>query len=197
MNFSEENINQKLKTFKSPYYRFSTKLRVTILKIVLLVLLFLVCISSLLIAGMVKSIIDNAPDLSTLNVTPSAYSSTIYDNKGDVIATLVQSGSNREEASYSEIPQNLINAFVAIEDERFWTHNGVDIKGIFRATFIGLRTGNFSEGASTITQQLIKNSLFNGGAENSFGEKLKRKIQEQYLAVKLEQIMSKELIMQN
>ena len=81
--------------------------------------------------------------------------------------SLVQAGSNRTEVSFEDLPKNLINAFVAIEDERFFTHNGIDVKGIFRAAFVGISTGHFSEGASTITQQLIKNNVLGGGSESN------------------------------
>ena len=82
---------------------------------------------------------------------------------------------------------DLQHAFVAIEDERFYKHNGIDLHGIGRAFLSGLSKGSFTEGASTITQQLIKNNVLTSWtSETSFVEKLQRKIQEQYLAVELE-----------
>ena len=92
----------------------------------------------------------------------------------------------------AQVPQNLADAFVAIEDERFYEHNGIDVMGIIRAGVTGLRNGRFSEGASTITQQLLKNNYFTTWtSENSFSERLERKIQEQYLAVQLEKVEDK------
>ena len=103
---------------------------------------------------------------------------SVYDSAGNVTETLVTAGSNREEASYDELPKNLINAFVAYEDARFWEHNGIDLRSIMRAVK-GVLTGDSSAGGgSTITQQLIKNSVFGGGMEKSFGEWLERKMQE-------------------
>src|SRR5699024_7346535 len=90
----------------------------------------------------------------------------------------------------------LIDAFVAIEDSRFWSHKGIDIRSILRAA-VGVITGESAGGGSTLTQQLIKNNIFEGGNENTFGEKLERKIQEQYLAVQLEKIMDKKIILKN
>ena len=89
------------------------------------------------------------------------------------------------------------NAFVAIEDERFYDHNGIDLHGIGRAFISGLSKGRFSEGASTITQQLIKNNVLTSWtSETSFVEKLQRKIQEQYLALELEkQVKDKDWIL--
>ena len=88
---------------------------------------------------------------------------------------------------------------VAIEDERFYDHNGIDLKGILRAGIIGITNGgHFSEGASTITQQLLKNNVFtNWTNETSMADKFKRKIQEQYLALQLEKKVSKEWILEN
>lgn len=80
---------------------------------------------------------------------------------------------------------DLVNAFIAIEDSRFYEHNGIDLKGILRAAYVGITNGRFSEGASTITQQLIKNNVLQGGYETNMTDKLRRKIQEQFLAVKL------------
>lgn len=99
-----------------------------------------------------------------------------------------------------KIPEDLAHAFVAIEDARFYDHNGIDIKGILRAGFIGLTSGHFSEGASTITQQLIKNNVltsWTSESEKAFAVKVKRKFQEQYLAIKLENDMDKDKILEN
>lgn len=86
------------------------------------------------------------------------------------------------------MPINLQHAFVAIEDERFYDHNGIDIKGIIRAGFKGIASGfHFHQGASTITQQLLKNNVFTDWtSEDSMADKFERKIQEQYLAIQLE-----------
>ena len=94
------------------------------------------------------------------------------------------------------VPAHVQNAFIAIEDERFRQHNGIDIKGIIRAAANTLSTKDLSQGASTITQQLIKNTVFEGGSENTDIAKIKRKIQEQYLAVQLENKINKDTILE-
>lgn len=135
--------------------------------------------------GMVKGIIDNAPTVDILNIQPDRFATTIYDAKGNLTDTLVTSGSNREAATYDELPPDLVNAFVAIEDSRFWSHNGIDIRSIARAAK-GLISDDYAGGGSTITQQLIKNNVFAGGMESGWGPRIERKLQEQYLAVQLE-----------
>ena len=135
--------------------------------------------------------------LDILDVQPQGYASQIYDADGNLMQTLVMEGSNREEVSFDQLPDDLVNAFIAIEDSRFYEHNGIDLKGILRAAYVGITNGRFSEGASTITQQLIKNNVLQGGYETSMADKLRRKIQEQFLAVKLEdQLGSKETILE-
>jgi penicillin-binding protein 1A len=136
--------------------------------------------------GMFQGILDSAPNINSIHVGPTAYASKVLDTEGNVTATLVQAGSNRERVTYEQLPEDLINAFVAIEDERFWTHNGIDIKSILRAVR-GVISDNSSDGGgSTITQQLIKNNVFGGGLNEGTFQKYVRKFQEQYLALELE-----------
>ena len=107
------------------------------------------------------------------------------------------SGSNRVYKTIDEIPKDLQHAFVAIEDERFYDHNGIDLQGIARAAVVGLTSGDFSEGASTLTQQLIKNNVFPEFVhENTFYDRLERKLQEQYLALEIEKQMNKNEILE-
>lgn len=147
--------------------------------------------------GAVHGMIDAAPAMDPNNISPAGFATTVYDSAGNMTDTLVMAGANREEASYEELPQNLINAFVAIEDARFWQHSGIDLRSIMRAAAGVVKGDPSSGGGSTITQQLIKNNIFNGGREKKLGEKLERKIQEQYLAVRLEQMMKKPQILTN
>ncbi len=143
-------------------------------------------------------LIAAAPDIDALTVSPSESATYIYDQDGNILRKLTLSSSNREIVSLDEIPESLQNAIVAIEDERFFEHGGIDLRGIARAFLNGLAKGRFSEGASTITQQLIKNSVFTEWTqENSFLDRLSRKIQEQYLAIRLEKQMSKEEILED
>ena len=149
--------------------------------------------------GVMKGIIDSAPDISEIDVTPTGYSSTVLASDGTEISTLVASGANRKYVTIDEIPQSLQDAFVAIEDERFYEHNGIDMQSILRAAATGIAHGfHFSQGGSTITQQLIKNNvLTTWTSESSFIESLQRKIQEQYLALQLEKVTDKKTILES
>ena len=192
MNFSRKGTAQKAKDIKSTGKRLSTKTGVSIFRIIIVSLVALIIIGCFAGYGAIKAIIDKAPEIGDIGLTPTGYKTTIYDIDGNEMDALVGAEANRIYVGIEDIPQVVQDAFVAIEDERFYEHNGIDIRGIFRAFFQGLSNGgDFNQGASTITQQLIKNQVFGGGNESSFLVKLERKIQEQYLAIKLESLGEK------
>ncbi len=198
MNYGKKGASDKQKALTSKTTKVGKKVSVTVFKAFIVCFLAAGVIGTCAGIGLVRGVIDSAPEISTYDVTPKKYSTSVYDQDGNEITKLVATGSNRVSKSIDEIPKNLQNAFVAIEDERFWEHNGIDIKGIIRAGVKGITTGDFSEGASTITQQLLKNNVFEGWtSEKSLPDKLKRKIQEQYLAIKLEKTMTKDAILEN
>lgn len=199
MNYSSKEIKAKQKLLRSHSRRMRTKAAVMTFKLVVLTFVFLFIIGTCTAIGAVKGIINTAPEITLDDVTPSQYKTTVYDCNGDKVDTLVASGANRVSVTINEIPDNLKNAFIAIEDERFYQHNGIDAKGIMRAAYVGITNKfRFTEGASTITQQLIKNSVFSVEYEDSLGDRIKRKIQEQYLALKLEEtVNNKDAILVN
>lgn len=198
MNYGKKGAKDKQKSVNKTSKKLKSKCTVTAFNIVIICLLISLVAIACTGFGIIKGIIDTAPDISSINVVPSGYSTSVYDNAGNEIQTLVASGANRVYATIDEIPTHLQNAFIDIEDDRFYEHNGIDIKGIGRAFVTGLKNGgHFTEGASTITQQLLKNAVFNVGAnESNFAESLKRKIQEQYLAIELEKQMDKSEILE-
>lgn len=197
MNYGKQATEKKIRSANSKARKYTTKVFLAFIKSLFVLCLFGGIVIASVGIGMVKGIIDNAPDVDISTIVPNEYASTVYDSAGNVTETLVTAGSNREEATYEELPKNLINAFVSYEDSRYWEHNGIDLRSILRAAR-GVLTGDSSAGGgSTITQQLIKNSVFGGGMEKSFGERLERKLQEWFLAVKLDGAMSKEQIITN
>ena len=163
MNFGKQGIIQKKKRLNSSGSRLGTKLGVTVVKLLFIAVIAVIVAGSCLALGAAEGIIASAPDVSTIDVSPEGYATKIYDDGGNEIQTLSTSGSNRIYVDVEDIPITLQHAFIAIEDERFYEHNGIDIKGIFRAGTVFLSTGRMSEGASTITQQLLNTiNLGNG-----------------------------------
>ena len=137
--------------------------------------------------GFLYASFQDIPDFSG-KMPDQAASTLIYDHKGALI-TSVHAVENRIPIELQQVPKNLQNAFVAVEDNRFYEHGGIDPRGILRAVWVNISGGGLSEGGSTITQQLVKNSLL------SQERSLKRKIQEAVLSYKVEQRYTKDEIL--
>ena len=197
MDYGRRGLVRKQKSLNSRRRKRANKVGL-IAGMVLFLLVVGVCAMAACVGfGAFRGIIDSAPDISNIDVTPTGYSTFVYDSQGNQTAKLVSTDSNRIPVTLDMVPKDLQHAFVAIEDERFYQHPGIDMQGILRAMVIGVTSGHFSEGASTITQQLIKNNVFTGWTDESFSESVRRKIQEWYLAVELEKTMSKDDILLN
>ncbi|HBM80290.1 MAG TPA: hypothetical protein DD426_05555, partial [Clostridiaceae bacterium] len=158
-------------------------------KVVLVVMILAILTAIGAGAGMVFAIINTAPSINIDDFANLVQSTKIYDKDGNEIESL-HGEENRTYVPLSKIKKYTQDAFIAIEDERFNEHSGIDIKRIFGALLVDLKTGSPSQGASTITQQLIKNRLL------SRDKLLKRKIQEAYLAIQLEKKLSKSQILE-
>ena len=199
MNYSKRGIWAKQKSLHTISTKLGKKLLLAVLNLSLLCILAAGVIGISMGFGIFKGVIDTAPSIENVQVTPTSFSTFVYDLEGNQTAKLVSQNSNRIPVTLDMIPENLSHAFVAIEDERFYEHNGIDIKGIFRAAYVGISNGfHFSEGASTITQQLLKNNVFTDWtSETGFADSMKRKIQEQYLAIELTKTMSKDDVLLN
>ncbi|MCE5188922.1 MAG: transglycosylase domain-containing protein [Eubacteriales bacterium] len=141
-----------------------------------------------LLLGVVKAYVETTPSLDVAQLTISDYTSYLYDMNGDLITTIADV-EYRDWADIEEIPDMLKNAFIAVEDVRFYKHSGVDFKRLFSAALEILGNSN-SSGGSTITQQLIKNKIL--GSQRNY----KRKIQEAYMALELETTISKDDILE-
>lgn len=160
-----------------------------IFKIALISILALGIIGAGVVFGVVSGIIDETDTVDLSSLSNQARSSIILDKDGNQIQVL-QAGENRLWVEFSDIPKNLVNAVIAIEDQRFYTHNGVDIKRTAGAIMSYILGGGDSDfGASTITQQLVKN--ITKDKETSW----KRKVREWYRAYSLETQLDKETIM--
>ena len=140
------------------------------------------------VVGVAKAYMETAPTLDLAAIDDQAQTSFIYDANGNLI-TDYKGTENRIMVSIDTMPISLQHAFVAVEDARFYTHNGIDVKRIAGAFIANFVTGS-QQGGSTITQQLIKNTLLS--SEQSY----KRKIQEAYLAMQLETRYTKNEILE-
>lgn len=198
MNFGKRATNKKRNALTSRSTMIGKKAHVSLLRVIFLSLLAILVIGACAGLGAFKGLLDSAPDIDDVNIVPVGEATFVYDANGNQLQKLTAPNSNRMPVTLDKIPKDLQNAVVAIEDERFYEHNGIDIRGILRAGVKGILSGgNFSEGASTITQQLLKNNVFTGWTNESTVQRFTRKIQEQYLALQLEKHTSKKVILEN
>ncbi|HWT26455.1 MAG TPA: transglycosylase domain-containing protein, partial [Mobilitalea sp.] len=198
MDFSKKGLENKQRQIKSTSRRLVSKIRITLFRLCIAMFVFLVIVGTFAGFGYIKGLIDSAPDISKISVVPTGFTTTVYDNEGNEIEHLIGAESNRVFVPIDQIPDVVQKCFISIEDERFYQHKGIDVKGIMRAFVQGLKNGgSFDQGGSTLTQQLLKNQVFNGGQEKNFVDRLQRKIQEQYLAIRLESILDKKTILED
>lgn len=198
MNYGKEKASKQQKDVTSKSAMKKKRLGVRLFKGFLMIFL-LVCVLGVIGGGLIfRKIVNNAPDITPEDVKPSEFTTVVLANDNEtVLDTFVDAGANRVYKPIHEIPVHLQKAFVAIEDSRFYEHKGIDLKGIVRAGIKGITSGTFSEGASTLTQQLIKNNVFPNFVHENALDRVERKIQEQYLAVEIEKQMSKDEILEN
>lgn len=189
-NAEEEPMPKK----KTKSKKTSKKYRINIKRLLIAIILL-----GVLLCGAVGvwalSVIGDTPPIDADNIySMLAENSIIYDDAGNEIENLFSSGVGlRTNLNYAEMPQDLINAFVAIEDKTFWNHQGFNVIRIFGAIIDGLKSGDSIRGTSTITQQLARNLYL---PDEKGDRTLRRKVQEAYYAVQLEKQLSKEQIIE-
>lgn len=208
MNYGKTSLKRRARQIDHKPVKVRRKIGVIFGKVLLICILILGVVGVSTVVGAVKGILASAPDISAVDVIPTGYSTTVLASDGSEIATLVAEGSNRRSVTLDEIPKDLQHAVVAIEDERFYEHNGIDLKGIARALVADLKSMDFTQGASTITQQLVKNNVLSEQWESEntgdiskiekMERQVQRKIQEMYIAVELEKkVDDKDWILEN
>lgn len=199
MNYGKKSAQKQSEKLSGKRAKNKKRFGITFIKTVLVCILCIIAVGVIGGGLYAVKLIKQCPDISEVNISPNGFSTTVYDSAGNEIETLAASGSNRTYVTIDEIPKDLQHAFVAIEDERFYKHNGIDLRGIIRAGFTGIISGGKKmQGASTITQQLLKNNYFTTWtSEHTLKDSINRKVQEQYLAVQLEKVEDKDTILEN
>ncbi|MCK8818100.1 PBP1A family penicillin-binding protein [Natroniella sulfidigena] len=157
-------------------------------QLIIISIILFIAVSTGAVVGTVTWVISQSPDISEYGQWTTAESTTIYTADGEVLTRLYE--QDRVYAPLSEVPEDLENAIVAIEDDRFYDHYGIDVRGILRALSVNLRHRATVEGASTITQQLAKNALLT--PERLYS----RKLQEMYIALQFERKYTKDEILE-
>ena len=196
MNYGKKGVRSKQKELNSKTKKLGRKLALTLVKLALAAIIGMVICGVSAGIGAFKGILSSTPEIHLSDVVATGEATIVYDCEGNELDQYVSINSNRIQINNMDlIPKHLGEAFVAIEDERFYQHNGIDIQGIIRAgwQFI-ISLGKEKQGASTITQQLLKNTIFTSWTEenNNLVKMVKRKVQEQYLALAISKEFSKE-----
>lgn len=153
------------------------------------VLWTLAAVAALLLVLLVVFVADTLSMLDTAKLTTLRQSTVLYD-RDDQSAAVLAGTEDRQVVGLKQVPEKVRQAFIAAEDARFYSHHGVDFYRIGGALMYNLKTGDYSQGASTITQQLIKLTHL------TQVKSVKRKAQEALLALKLETVMSKDDILE-
>lgn len=183
---TQENSSKDSKKKKNR----NKKKKLSIFRLIIVSFLIVGFIAAGIVGGYVLAVIKTAPKIDPTSIDDYLHqNSYILDENGNVIEKLL-TVQNRTSVTLDKIPKNLQNAFIAIEDERFIDHIGVDIRGIMSAIVDNIKAGATVRGASTITQQLARNLYL------THEKKLDRKIKEAYLAIQIEKQLTKEQILE-
>lgn len=187
---SQEEPQDRRSWFRPRSHRpnFVLGVALTVIKLVFVVALVAIVAGFGSVVGVANAYLESTPELDTHKIEDQNLSSYIYDGNGNLLATYTGS-ENRDWAYLENVPENLQNAIIAVEDVRFYDHNGVDFRRLVGAFASNLSSSKV-EGGSTLTQQLVKNRLLTN--ERSY----KRKLQEAYLALQLENKYSKDEILE-
>lgn len=152
MNFGRNSVKHVLQDRDAYRSKLKSLIFLTIARVVLMLLLLVAAPAVSFMLGAVCDIVDSTSELKPDSTTPMGLVISVYDTTRNQAETSIMAGSNREEATYEGLPKDLINAFVAIENEKFRQHNGVDTRPIMCA-IVGVTRGTSSPGGGpTITQ---------------------------------------------
>ena len=199
MNYGKQGIRAKQKALNSKATKWGRKLGISLVRLALASFIGLIVCGISAGVGIFKGILASTPRIALEAVAATGEATIVYDREGNEIDQYVSMNSNRIQINNMDlIPKHLGQAFVAIEDERFYQHNGIDYYGIGRAAWRFVQTmGKSKEGASTITQQLLKNTIFTTWTEENGNmiKMIKRKLQEQYLALEISKWYDKDEIL--
>lgn len=198
MNYGKKGVRQKQRALNSKSKKWGRKFIVTGIKLMMIAFAGTGICGVAAGIGIFHGILEDTPTIRLSDIIASGQATIVYDREGNEIDQYVSTNSNRIDVTIDQVPTYLGQAFVAIEDERFYQHNGIDMIGIVRAGYQFIKTGGEEkQGASTITQQLLKNTVFTSWTEenNNMIKMIKRKIQEQYLALEVTKNTTKDEVL--
>lgn len=199
MNYGKKGVRAKQKALNAKAVKWERKFLICAVELMLAAVIGIVICGISAGIGAFRGILASTPTIHLDEVMPIGEATIVYDCEGNELDQYVSMNSNRIQIKNMDlIPKHLGQAFVAIEDERFYQHNGIDFEGIARSGFYFITSlGKIQQGGSTITQQLLKNTIFTSWTEEdgNLVKMFKRKFQEQYLALEISKHFTKDEIL--
>ena len=197
MNYSEKYVEIKARKLRSKGVRRLKRTQVFFLRFGFVILLAGCLVGAFFGYRELKAIFDEVPDIRTVDLTPAGHTTQILDDGGNNLQVLVNKDIRSDYVMMDRLPDNLKNAFIAIEDPEFRSHEGIDPVGFLRALVTGLTNGgDFRQPTSTITEQLLRNQVFSGGEEKDLMSRFKRALIEQYMTLRMENRYTKDEILE-
>jgi penicillin-binding protein 1A len=197
MNFSRNSVEKRAQRLHSPRTHKLVKLQLFSIRIFVVAFLFLAGLGVSVLYGTFRSMIETAPDIDSLQIISAGCTTTILDTEGSTIQTLAGQDASHQYVTLEQIPANLQNAFISIEDKNFWNHEGANVLDIFRTLWADVTSSETSgKSADTLTQQLLQNQIFLGNEEKTLSARFKKIFQEKYLILQIEKKYDKQQILE-
>lgn len=196
MNFNEDEILKREEKLVSAHHKYVTRMRLNVLCFSLFAVLGLVLVLAVCLAGALGGIFQSAPAVGEEEILYSTSTTVLYDKDGNELQTLDGSGIRQEYLELDKISSAVQNAFIAAEDADYYAHNGINVRGALALLYGDDVSVESEKSRRTLTQKLIRNQIFVNENNNSFFDQLIQKLQEQYLAWKLESEEGKEKILE-
>lgn len=196
MKFGENEILEREKRLFSSEHRFINRMRLDALCFQLFLTLGIVAVLAVCLAGAFRGIINSAPEVGKKQILTSSRTTVLYDKDGNELQRLDGSGIRQDYVKLEQISVAARNAFIAADDTDYYKHHGVDIRSLFYAFYPDSASAQYAGSRRTLTQKLIRNQIFVNGNHDSAAERIVQKIQEQYLAMKLEAESGKDKILE-
>ncbi len=196
MKFGENEILEREQEQFSTEHRFKKRLRLDAVCFQLFVVLGILIVLIVCFFGAFRGIIKGAPEVNEDVLLHSSKTTVVYDKDGNEMQKLDGSAIRQDYVKLDKVSIAARNAFIAADDTEYYKHHGVDIRNLFYAFYPDSASAQYAGSRRTLTQKLIRNQIFNSGNTRSAMEQIVQKIQEQYLAVKLESEAGKDKILE-
>ena len=194
MNFDRQHLEAMNKELSEQRQKPLFGAGISVLRMAMFLLFCAAVLGISIFAAFSVHVISSAPDPADRFLEKEHYPSVLTDNGGGIIEEIDIRPHDPLAVSYDQIPGNLVNAFLAAEDNRFWYHGGIDLRRLLRTAYVSVTTGRVPDNSETITQKLVRNTIIPYEASDKPGD-MADLIRVMWLAARLERENSKEAIL--